>query len=90
MVATVTPQDPPKVLGVEMVPHGASWRLQFSQLDVALLTGYGEGGRGWCATVGDIYVAPSGRDTRGECIAAIERELLAIRAAIPEQKGGEK
>lgn len=72
----------PKVLGLEMVgSNELCWRLRFGDMRAELLGGYGEGPLSWCALVAEEFVAV--HKTKEACISAIERELLAIRNAIP-------
>lgn len=73
---------PPKVLGVEMTrpdDNPDAWAIEFHSLSAwAELAG-----DTWDAFVGDTCVGCG--DTLPEAVAAIERELLAIRGAIPAQ-----
>lgn len=85
----------PKVLGVEMVwvepaPLAELWKAQFGTLTVVLCR-YDDGRFNskldpWAIDVGDTeerFV------DRSDAVAAIERELLAIKSAIPDSPGGE-
>jgi hypothetical protein len=82
----VTPQDPPKVLGVALLPDAHGWHKRFESSVFVHIESDGAGA--WTSWCGDTCVDVS--QSFPGAIAAIERELLAIRAAIPEQKGGEK
>ncbi len=74
-------REVPKILGVEMAPDMNGYHVSFGPLSCALI------GHAPCfsAKVGGKYVV-SGVATE-RAVAAIEREILAIRAAIPERKG---
>lgn len=77
----------PKILGVSMTatPNPLHWRMPLgNELRVWLTGGYGDGPRSWCAKIGDEWVAVHAE--KEEAIAAIERELLAIRDAIPQKE----
>jgi len=95
----MTPVDPPKILGLEMVRTGGwCYRLKFGCITVEILGGYGGGTVDdtlWCGLIEREYVKLR-PGSIAECVAAIERDLLSIRAAIPERqtetpatKGGE-
>lgn len=71
---------PPKVLGVDMLFESHHWWLSFGSVRV----GIGEYGddKPRCATLGGRCIAH--QLSLPDCIAAIERELLAIKSAIPD------
>lgn len=80
----MTAESPPKVLGREMRKSGLhSWVIGFGRVAAQLLAnGYVDRYEVICAC------GVLGRNlTAEEGIAAIERELLAIREAIPAPEG---
>lgn len=79
-------ESPPKILGVETRERLAgalrSWSCAFGRLSVSITENGGSMARPLCeARIGGKTVALGA--LQADCVEAIERELLAIRAAIP-------
>ena len=74
--------DAPKILGVEMTPLGRCWMASFGLVWVSITVW----DRNLCASafINDRPVRDASAVPIPDCIAAIERELLKIREAIPE------
>jgi hypothetical protein len=74
------PTEAPRIFWVEMKSVGrCRWHVRFGCIDV-MISDY-RNGFYWA-----IGGATSAEPTIADCVTAIERELLAIRAAIPEAK----
>lgn len=71
--------DAPKILGMAMARRADGWELQFGCITVSVsLWGSGK----YQAFIEDMCAQRA--SSIPDCIAAIERELLKIREAIPE------
>lgn len=70
----------PKILGIAMERSGARWLLNFGKLHVVLQRSHSRSDE-WQGVVGAESVA--WKVSIPEAIAAIEREIVAIRSAIP-------
>lgn len=82
--------DAPKVLGVSMLERAGGWSVAFGAIRVRIGAPRDRDGLRVASVNGNfVSVNPSEElraQTLGECLVAIERELLAIRAAIPERE----
>lgn len=73
----------PKVLGVEMTWNGMIWSVKLGPLTATIAQSSAEDFLWSCAHKTDWTHSVA------DCVAAIERELLAIKSAIPDAPGGE-
>ena len=88
-----TVSDAPKVLGREMQQRGTRWLAKFGPLEYVIETAQPHIADGDCITWIYYDYATNGARCAGRsvpiigplhwCVAAIERELLSIRATIP-------